>query len=173
MLLNCTWRGASNGPIHREARPYRPPSFTPFIMEINRGARPLSVGKNCWSDWEVHPLVGSCATAYRHHRWWIRPMPLAERRHSRRFQLAVPVLYRWKDATDRYDIGCCRDISATGIFVLSTHCPTMHTEVDVEVVLPASDPLSSEVRLRCKGRVVRIQTRDDLVGFGFAIACPF
>lgn len=98
---------------------------------------------------------------------------LAERRSLRRFNLAAPVLYKWKDETNCCDIGCCRDISAAGIFIVTTHCPALHSEIDVEVVLPAFHLLTSETRLRCAGRVVRVEVRDNVSGFGFAVAGPF
>ena len=98
---------------------------------------------------------------------------LAERRSLRRFELMAPVLYRWKDEADRFDVGCCRNVSAAGIFVLTTHCPPLHTEIDVELVLPAFDPSTTEVRLRCIARVVRIQARDEVGDFGFAAAGSF
>jgi len=98
---------------------------------------------------------------------------MTERRCLRRFKLVVPVLYRWRDQEERYDVGCCRDISSAGIFVVTAHCPPLHSRIDVEVVLPAGDPLASEVRLRCVGHVVRVQARDNFIGFGFAVSGPF
>ena len=92
-------------------------------------------------------------------------MSMIEQRCLRRFKLVVPVLYRWTDQEERYDVGCSRDISAAGIFVVSAHCPPLHSRIDVEVVLPACDPLTSEVRLRCAGQVVRVQARDSSCWF--------
>ena len=98
---------------------------------------------------------------------------MTEQRCLRRFKLVVPVLYRWTDQEQRYDVGCSRDISSAGIFIVSARCPPLHSSIDVEVVFPACDPLTSEVRLRCAGQVVRVQVSDNATGFGFAVVGPF
>jgi hypothetical protein len=75
-----------------------------------------------------------------------------ERRHSRRFQIALPSLLRWADSKDHVDIGHCVNISHSGMFVLAANCPPLGIEVEVELVLPASDFVPRPVRLRCVGR---------------------
>jgi hypothetical protein len=94
-----------------------------------------------------------------------------ERRKSRRFQIALPSLLRWADTEDHVDIGHCVNISHRGMFVLATNCPPVGIEVEVTIVLPASDFVPRPVRLRCVGRVTRVEM---CYGFkGFAVAGRF
>ena len=92
------------------------------------------------------------------------------RRAFRRFQLAVPALFRWIGDEEHREIGCCTNIGMGGLFVLTTKCPPLATEVHVEVMLPALDPAVREVRLNCVGRVIRKQECGRLCAEGFAVA---
>jgi hypothetical protein len=92
------------------------------------------------------------------------------RRAFRRFQLAVPVLFRWREQDEHREVGCCVNIGLGGLFVLSTKFPPVATEVQVEVMLPAFDPAAREVRINCVGRVIRTQQSGHLSLAGFAVA---
>jgi hypothetical protein len=94
-----------------------------------------------------------------------------ERRNSRRFQIALPLLLRWADSENHVDAGHCVNISQGGIFVLAANSPPVGIEVEVDLVLPASDFVPRPVRLRCVGRVSRAEI---CYGFkGFAVAGRF
>ena len=95
------------------------------------------------------------------------------RRAFRRFQLAVPVLFRWREEEEHSEIGCCTNIGTGGLFVLTTRCPPVETKVKVEIVLPALDPAAREVRINCVGRVIRTQDNGDVSAAGFAVAGSF
>lgn len=169
----CTKSSAANGPPPGPGGPIAVPILLPSdLLEIEthtESCRGTTSGRRRRSP--------ACRTS--RHCIWSQTVGLGpavfmiERRCLRRFKLVVPVLYRWRDGEEGYDVGCCRDISSAGIFVVTAHCPPLHCRIDVEVVLPAFDPLASEVRLCCVGQVVRVQARDNLVGFGFAVAGPF
>jgi hypothetical protein len=91
-----------------------------------------------------------------------------ERRTSRRFQIALPVLFRWADSIEHYDVGHCGNIGQRGMFILSAKCPPAGAEVAIELALPAFDFVPRPVRLRCVGRVCRVETCYQLNGFAVA-----
>lgn len=95
------------------------------------------------------------------------------RRAFRRFQLAVPALFRWREGEEHREVGCCANIGCGGLFVLSTKYPPLEAEVQVEVMLPAFDPGANEVRINCVGRVIRTQQSSHLSLAGFAVAGSF
>jgi hypothetical protein len=91
-----------------------------------------------------------------------------ERRTSRRFQIVLPVLFRWADSVEHYGVGHSGNIGLGGMFVLAAKCPPLGVEVDVEFALPAFDLVPHPVRLRCIGRVSRFETCYQLNGFAVA-----
>ena len=87
-----------------------------------------------------------------------------ERRTSRRFQIALPILFRWTNSIRHYDVGQCENIGGGGMFVLSKNCPPVGAEIEVEFAIPAFDLVPHAVKLRGVGRVCRV----DLTGFAIA-----
>ncbi len=87
-----------------------------------------------------------------------------ERRNSLRFQIALPLLLRW-DGPNHYGSGHCVNISEGGLFVLAAKCPAVGIEIEVELVLPAFGRVPRPTRLRCVGRVSRVETCCQLKGF--------
>ena len=73
-----------------------------------------------------------------------------ERRTSRRFQIVLPVLFRWADSVEHYDVGHCGNIGQGGMFILAAKCPPAGVEVEVEFALPAFDlvphPVTTSLR---------------------------
>ena len=91
-----------------------------------------------------------------------------ERRNSRRFQIALPLLLRWTNGVDHYDAGHCVNIGQGGMFVLAAKTPPVGSEVEVEFVLPAFGSVPRPTRLHCVGRVSRVETCYQLSGFAVA-----
>ena len=91
-----------------------------------------------------------------------------ERRTSRRFQIVLPVLFRWADSVEHYDVGHCGNIGRSGMFILAAKCPPPGVEVEVEFALPAFDLVPHPVRLHCIGQVSRVETCYQLNGFAVA-----
>jgi len=92
-----------------------------------------------------------------------------ERRTSRRFQIVLPVLFRWSDNNgEHYDVGHCGNIGQGGMFILAAKCPPPGVEVKVEFALPAFDLVPHPVTLRCVGQVSRVETCYQLNGFAVA-----
>ena len=90
---------------------------------------------------------------------------LIERRASRRFQISLPVLFRWADGAEHYDAGHCGNLGLGGMFILAAKCPPSGVEVDVEFALPAFDMVPRPVTLRYLGRVSRVEACYRLSGF--------
>jgi PilZ domain len=91
-----------------------------------------------------------------------------ERRNSRRFEIALPLLLRWTDSVNHYDAGHCVNIGQGGMFVLAARTPPVGAEVDVEFVLPAFGLVPRRMRLHCVGRVSRVEMCYQLKGFAVA-----
>ena len=88
-----------------------------------------------------------------------------ERRNSRRFPITLPVLFRWADSEEHYDVGHCGNIGRGGIFIFAAKCPPVGVEIDVELMLPAFDLVPHPMRIRCTGRVIRVEACYHLNGF--------
>ena len=54
------------------------------------------------------------------------------------------------------------------MFILTAKCPSLGAEIVVEFALPAFDLVPHPVKLRCIGRVSRIETCYQLNGFAVA-----
>jgi hypothetical protein len=91
-----------------------------------------------------------------------------ERRSSRRFQIALPLLLRWTDSGSHYDSGHCVNIGQGGMFVLAATTPPLGGEVEVEFVLPPFSSVPRPTRLHCVGRVSRVEVCYQLKGFAVA-----
>jgi hypothetical protein len=91
-----------------------------------------------------------------------------ERRNSRRFEIALPLLLRWTDNVYHYDAGHCVNIGQGGMFVLAAKTPPVGIEVEIEFVLPAFGRMPRSIRLHCVGRVSRIEKCHQLQGFAVA-----
>ncbi len=88
-----------------------------------------------------------------------------ERRNFRRFSLLLPVLFRWTDSSEHYDVGQGANVGLGGIFIFTAKCPPVGTPVEVEFSVPAFDRMSREVRLRCLGQVSRLEACGQVSGF--------
>jgi len=91
-----------------------------------------------------------------------------ERRNSRRFQIALPLLLRWTDSGSHYDSGHCVNIGQGGMFVLAATTPPLGGDVEIEFVLPPFSSVPRPTRLHCVGRVSRVETCYQLKGFAVA-----
>lgn len=79
-----------------------------------------------------------------------------DRRQHRRFDLKAPVTFTWraKGETRRAD-GVTRDVSETGLFVVTDFPPPSGTVVRVEVSFPLRE--DSQIQMKAQGKVVRVE----------------
>jgi len=88
-----------------------------------------------------------------------------ERRYSRRFEIALPLLLRWTEGGSHYDSGHCVNIGHGGMFVLAATTPPLGSAVQIEFVLPPFSRVPRPTRLHCVGRVSRVEACYQLKGF--------
>jgi hypothetical protein len=91
-----------------------------------------------------------------------------ELRTHRRFELVLPVLFRWSDDSEHCDVGYCRNIGLGGVFVQTTRPPRVATSVRLEVVIGNLGWIPGELLLNFTGQVVRVETWERLSGFAAA-----
>ena len=81
-------------------------------------------------------------------------MIVNEQRKSRRFELRLPFELVRAGRQAALETGETRNVSACGVLFRSTGSVSPGDIVEYSITLPSTSP-SIEVRLRCKGRVVR------------------
>jgi PilZ domain len=92
-----------------------------------------------------------------------------EQKRAVRFQLQVPVTFRWENQTS---VGQTRDISITGVFVTCHTLPPVGTALSLEVHIPPLERNTSQrLYLEAAGRVIRVEAGEEYSGF--AAAAPF
>lgn len=91
-----------------------------------------------------------------------------ERRNSKRFNLAVPVLFRWTmpDGDERQSGGFTRDVSTSGTYILCDEFrPLMGNSLSIVVLLPSHDAKNAGLKLKAAATVVRSGERNEKNGF--------
>jgi hypothetical protein len=93
----------------------------------------------------------------------IRTRESVQPRKHYRYELAVPVMFFWKDARDiqHEGVGLTRDISDRGVFVFTTSPPPLESEVKLKVFLPPGRSAAPPLRILGQGRVVRVDAAHD------------
>ena len=79
-----------------------------------------------------------------------------EQRTSRRFALKLPVSIRCDDGVLREVPAETRDLSAQGVFFYTGSALSQGSKVEFTLTLPPEITLTESIRVRCRGRVVRI-----------------
>lgn len=83
-----------------------------------------------------------------------------DRRKSPRFELQVPFMAHWIDASGQAQSlgGFTRNIGMGGVFVWHPgECPPAETAIECEVLLPGLHPTFEALRMHGKGQVLRVQ----------------
>jgi hypothetical protein len=80
-----------------------------------------------------------------------------DQRQNKRYRLKAAVLFSWKhpDGSTSQGEGYTRDISPSGVFVLTSDRLPLGTTVKLEVALPSLRKEPSGASLRTRGHVVR------------------
>lgn len=97
---------------------------------------------------------------------------VVDRRQNVRYDLAVPVIFVWKDHDGKRhrEEGYTRDLSKEGAFVIANSCPPEGAYVQIELFLPPIRRDTSPVEMKGVARVMRVKAggKADSSG-GFAI----
>jgi len=80
----------------------------------------------------------------------------AERRGEQRFPLRLPLIVRPMHGNIREESSLTRDVSARGAFFYLDGKLAEGTPVELILTLPAEITLTENIRVRCKGKVVRV-----------------
>lgn len=82
-----------------------------------------------------------------------------------RYKLLLPVIFHWNDGMEHTEGGFTSDIALDGAMILSSKCPPIGAEIQIEVLLPSPDGKDEALRIECLARVTRILTQP-CCGFG-------
>src|SRR5262245_10180143 len=91
-----------------------------------------------------------------------------DHRRHRRYHLAIPVDLRDGASSPSAVQTATRDISAKGVYFTVSPDFGLGTEVDFELALPPQMCQGRSVRVRCRGRVVRLDPADEQGRIGVA-----
>ncbi len=80
-----------------------------------------------------------------------------DKRATRRFALRLPVSVRY-DGDEREHAAQTRDVSARGICFYVDSGIQAGSPIDFTLTLPPEITLTESIRVRCKGRVVRVES---------------
>lgn len=82
--------------------------------------------------------------------------PYPEKRATRRFALRLPVAVTYTDDGVQEKSAQTRDVSARGICFYVDHSISTGSAIEFTLTLPPEITLTEAIRVRCKGRVVRV-----------------
>lgn len=96
--------------------------------------------------------------------------PQEEKRATRRFSLRLPVAIKFTNGGLHEVTAETKDVSARGVFFFLDSAIAEGASIEFTLTLPPEITLTESIRVRCKGRVVRIEhTPDNRVGIGAVI----
>ncbi len=90
-----------------------------------------------------------------------------ERRAAQRFEFNLPVRIR---AGQTEQCGCTQDVSGRGVFLLLDSGLPEGCHVELEFLMPAEITLTEDMRVRCCGRILRVQRLSHQQKFGIAVS---
>ena len=79
-----------------------------------------------------------------------------DKRATRRFALRLPVSVRYGETVEEHEAQT-RDVSARGICFFVDAAIQAGSAIEFTLTLPPEITLTESIRLRCKGRVVRVE----------------
>ena len=92
----------------------------------------------------------------------------AERRKFRRYDLSIEVQVRPRKRVANPVRTYTRDISARGIYFDLSEKMEVGSELEFEIYLPPELCAGKSVRVRCRGRIVRLEKSKPAGGIGIA-----
>lgn len=97
------------------------------------------------------------------------PTSSQERRNTRRFTLSLPLALQATGAGEQAVATQTRDVSARGVYFLLDSALKQGAEFEFTLTLPPEMTLTERVQVRCRARVVRVQSEENKVGVAAAI----
>jgi hypothetical protein len=84
------------------------------------------------------------------------PEAQQEKRATRRFALRLPVSVNYTDKGNQEKVAQTRDVSARGICFYVDSSIETGSSIEFTLTLPPEITLTESIRVRCKGKVVRV-----------------
>lgn len=85
----------------------------------------------------------------------------SERREARRFIMSLPLRVLASDEGKKELLAQTRDVSYRGLYFRTDANLQAGHEIDFVITLPEQVTQSSEVNIRCRGHIVRVETEPD------------
>ncbi len=96
--------------------------------------------------------------------------PQQEKRATRRFALRLPVAVKHSNGGVNEYSAETKDVSARGVYFYMDAALEVGRPIEFTLTLPPEITLTDSIRVRCKGRVVRVEPSPDArVGIGAII----
>jgi PilZ domain len=86
--------------------------------------------------------------------------PHPEKRATRRFALRLPVAVTYSDGSVQEKPAQTRDVSARGICFYVDAAISKGVDLEFTLTLPPEITLTEAIRVRCKGKVVRVDSME-------------
>ena len=96
--------------------------------------------------------------------------PQQVKRATRRFSLRLPVAVKFTNGGVKEYAAETKDVSARGVYFFMESSLEVGSPIEFTLTLPPEITLTESIRVRCKGRVVRVESNpDSRVGVGAII----
>jgi PilZ domain len=95
--------------------------------------------------------------------------PAPEKRATRRFSLDLPISVKFVDSAKQELTGHTRDVSSRGVYMFLETEITVGAPLEFIMTLPREVTLSDPIRVRCTGKVLRVDKLDEDQGVAVAI----
>lgn len=92
-----------------------------------------------------------------------------EKRAARRFSVDLPIAVKFLDNGTYEVTGHTRDVSSHGVFIYLNSDISEGMGIEFVLTLPSEITLADPIRVRCKGRVVRVDKSGREQGVAVAI----
>jgi len=80
-----------------------------------------------------------------------------EHRNTRRIALQIPVTVKYTDGREGEQEAQTKDVSARGVFFYLEEGIKVGSDLEFTLTLPSEITLTDSIRVRCKGKVVRVE----------------
>jgi hypothetical protein len=95
--------------------------------------------------------------------------PQPEKRSTRRFLLELPITINYAGSTAAELSAQTRDVSSRGVFMYVNSEFAEGAALEFVMTLPHEVTLADPIRVRCSGRVLRVENRDNRQGVAVSI----
>lgn len=95
--------------------------------------------------------------------------PQPEKRNTRRFSLDLPISVKFLDNGKREVPGRTRDVSSRGVFMYLDTSIAEGAPIEFVMTLPPEITLAESIRVRCTGKILRVDQAAEQQGVAVAI----